>query len=133
MKPFGSGFVWLAVVLAVALTSGAVADEKTLSVTVRSGVEGFVSFSRFVNDACISAREPNIVGISRPKHGTVAIRKTQRLQNNPDKPCEGRYLSGTEVLYRSSPGYAGTDEFIFDAVYPNGTFDRIRAAITVTR
>lgn len=117
---------------AAAFASEAVARDVTKSVTLRSGAEGRVAFAEGHTDACVSLREPNIVGLSPPKHGKVFNRKIQELMKGADEPCAGRYLTGTEVRYQSNPGFVGNDEFVFDAVYPNGTFDRVRAVITVT-
>lgn len=45
--------------------------------------------------------------------------------------CNVRTVAGTNVFYRAAPGYTGTDRFVLEDVYPDGTARQFPVTVSV--
>ena len=93
----------------------AAAKELKLTRTAKSGVETRVAYSaRWDSKSCNSL--PNKVTISKqPEHGTASIKPAEETlpQSTPGSggtgPCAGKKVQASAIMYRSNPGFKGTD------------------------
>ena len=107
------GFAALAGAL---LACGTVAaKEIKLTRSAKSGVETRLAYSaHWDTKTCNSL--PNKVTISRqPEHGTASIKPAEETlpQSTPGSggtgPCAGKTVQASAIMYRSNPGFKGTD------------------------
>ena len=98
------------------LGCGAVlAKDIKLTRTAKSGVETRLAFSaHWDTKTCNSL--PNKVTISKqPEHGTASIIPAEETlpQSTPGSggmgPCAGKKVQASAIMYRSNPGFKGTD------------------------
>ena len=110
----------------------AAAREIKLNRTAKSGVEtGLADSAHWDAKTCASL--PNKVTISKqPAHGTASIKLTEQTlpQSTPGSggtgACAGKKVQGSTIMYRSNPGFKGTDTLGYH------TEAGIDATITVT-
>lgn len=103
-----------------------------------SGVETPISqASGWDNATCASLL--HTVNITRqPAHGAVSVVDevttipASTPRSGPTGKCAGQQLTDKKILYRSSPGFTGTDTFSYESIYPNGTRGPFDVTITVT-
>lgn len=104
-----------AVVIALLACGIAAAKDLKLTRTAKSGVETRLAYSaHWDTKTCNSL--PNKVTISKqPEHGTVSIKPAEETlhQRTPGSgatgPCEGKKVQASAIMYRSNPGFKGTD------------------------
>lgn len=106
----------LAALAGALLTCSVVAaKEIKLTRTAKSGVETRLAYSaHWDTKTCNSL--PNKVTISKqPAHGTASIKPAEETlpQSTPGSggtgPCAGKKVQASAVMYRSNPGFKGTD------------------------
>ncbi len=124
-------FVWLALAGAA---HGQTLDTLPLSGSVESGADTVIAYGRHWNPAPCVPQRTSIVITQPPAHGTVQI-----LEERADVPwttprtggtgyCRGMLLFAKKIIYRSEPGFEGTDTLSYESIGPNGR----RAPYTVT-
>ena len=103
----------------------------TVRRTVDCGAELVLSRPTFWNSAC-NARGVTVTVTQPPANGTVSV--TERLNTAPVHPkfgtagrCGGMQIMGKQVVYRSDPGFHGSDVVVYHHVSDWGE----RAAATV--
>jgi hypothetical protein len=108
-----------------------VAPDSTIERTVDSGTELVLSRPTFWDSGC-HARGVTVTVTQPPANGTVSV--TEGLNTAPDHPkfgtagrCGGMQIMGKQVVYRSSPGFHGSDVVVYHYVSDWGE----RAAATV--
>jgi len=135
-----------AIIVAALLLSGAtaplfVADAAlaedppgTVTRTVESGAELVLSRPTFWNSAC-NARGVTVSVIQPPANGTVSV--TEGLNVAPRNPkfgtagrCGGLQIMGKQVVYRSEPGFHGSDVVVYEYVSDRG--ERAAANVMIT-
>lgn len=108
----------IAAVVTILLACGtAAAKDLKLTRTAKSGVETRLAFSAHWDDKTCNSL-PNKVTISKqPAHGTASIKPAEQTlhQSTPGSgatgPCEGKKIQASAIMYRSNPGFKGTDTF----------------------
>lgn len=116
----------LAMAIALAASSPSIAAGITFTREVASGYSKGVFTYRNWDRQCQEIGGVTRV-VTRPRHGmltnlrVVSAVRSNRL--NPRDPCIGRSIGGLQVIYRSNPGYRGTDRFVIERTRPNGTSD----------
>ncbi len=93
-----------------------------------------IAYGRHWNPAPCVPQRTSIVITQPPAHGTVQI-----LEERADVPwttprtggtgyCRGMLLFAKKIVYRSEPGFEGTDTLSYESIGPDGR----RAPYTVT-
>ena len=96
------------------IVGAAVAQDIKLARTVKSGVETRLAFSG-TWDRHTCAAIPSVVTISRqPSNGTASVAPGEQTPplstpGSGTTGCEGRKVDSHQVMYRSNPGFKGTD------------------------
>jgi hypothetical protein len=87
-----------------------------------------VGFFYQIDPTCASFGAPSIAVVSGPSNGQIETRAIRDYPNFPSFNirfrCDLRKVPGTEVLYRSTPGFRGVDTVVFDVVFPRGQLKR---------
>ena len=97
------------------------ASARPMDRTVASGQPTAVAHYYTWNADC-SARVGVATALSKPQHGTISKQFVRwkigesRRKGGTDQ-CFGRPIEALAVVYRSQPGFHGTDSFIFDVNY----------------
>jgi hypothetical protein len=106
----------------------------TVRRTVDSGMELVLSRPTFWNSAC-NARSVTVTVTQPPANGTVSV--TEGLNTAPGNPkfgtagrCGGMQIMGKQVVYRSRPGFHGSDVVVYEYVSDWG--ERAAATVIVT-
>jgi hypothetical protein len=106
---------------------------RTVARTVDSGVDAVLSRMTFWDRAC-NARDVTVTVTRPPAHGTVSV--TQGLNTATVNPkfgtagrCGGMQIMGKQVVYRSRPGFHGTDVVIYEFISDRG--ERSRATVII--
>jgi hypothetical protein len=106
-----------AVAAAIVLLAYSIAAAKELKLTrtAKSGVETRLAYSGHW-DTRTCASLPDKVTISKqPEHGTASIKPAEETlpQSTPGSgstgPCAGKKIPASAIMYRSKPGFKGTD------------------------
>ncbi|MGP8122525.1 MAG: hypothetical protein ACLP8B_18635 [Xanthobacteraceae bacterium] len=102
--------------------------------TVDSGSELVLSRPTFWNSAC-SARGVTVTVTQPPANGTVSV--TEGLNTAAGNPkfgtagrCGGMQIMGKQVVYRSRPGFHGSDVLVYEYVSDRG--ERAAATVIIT-
>jgi hypothetical protein len=103
----------------LACSAGAAKDIK-LKRTAKSGVETQLAYSAQWDKNCNSL--PNKVTISKqPEHGTASIKPAEQTlpKSTPGSggtgSCDGKKVQASAIMYRSNPGFKGTDTLGYHA------------------
>ena len=106
----------------------------TVRRTVDSGAD--LSFSRpaFWNSAC-AARGVTVTVTQPPAHGTVTVTEALNTANPHPKfgragRCGGMQIMGKQVVYRSTPGFHGSDVVVYHYISDWG--ERAGATVLIT-
>ncbi len=106
----------------------------TVRRTVDSGLELVLSRPTFWNSAC-NARGVTVTVTQPPANGTVSV--TEGLNTAPGNPkfgtagrCGGMQIMGKQVVYRSRPGFHGTDVVVYEYISDRG--ERATATVIIT-
>jgi hypothetical protein len=113
-------------------------ERMSLYRSVDSGVETVLARGlHWHTKPCVPARTA-IAITQQPAHGTVRIvnevaavpKTTLRVRNTGY--CAGMLLHGKKILYRSEPGFEGTDTMSYESIGSNGQRAPYTVTITVT-
>jgi len=106
----------------------------TVRRTVDSGAELVLSRPTFWNSAC-HARGITVTVTQPPANGTVSV--TEGLNRAPENPrfgtagrCGGMQIMGKQVVYRSQPGFHGSDVVIYHYISDWG--EKATATVIIT-
>ncbi len=106
----------------------------TVRRTVDSGLELVLSRPTFWNGGC-NARGVTVTVTQPPANGTVSV--TEGLNTAPANPkfgtagrCGGMQIMGKQVVYRSRPGFHGTDVVVYEYISDWG--ERATATVIIT-
>ena len=99
------------------------------SVTARSGERTFIGMAMAIDKSCTSATAtfiyPETPGY--PAHGQISYKLAEgRFKKNTSDVCAGKTTRGVAVIYRSDPGFVGTDRVTVR------TFDHSEHVINIT-
>jgi hypothetical protein len=115
----------------------AFADELKLARSAKSGVESLIAHERLWDRRNCEAL-PTTVTITRtPTNGAVSVVEgTSKIPKSTPRSgstgrCAGMPITGSQVMYRSNPGYRGIDTVSYDVVYGSGRKGSTRITITV--
>jgi len=109
------------------------ASFRTVARTVDSGADAVLSRLTFWNSACI-ARNVTVTVTRPPANGTVSITEGLNTANANPKfgtagRCGGMQIIGKQVVYRSRPGFHGTDVVVYEYFSDRG--ERSRATVII--
>ncbi len=106
----------------------------TVRRTVDSGLVLVLSRPTFWNSAC-NARGVTVTVTQPPANGTVSV--TEGLNTAPGNPkfgtagrCGGMQIMGKQVVYRSRPGFHGSDVVVYHYISDRG--ERSGATVLIT-
>ena len=103
----------LAMVIAALTAALAATPALAASRTVRSGVATPVlAYGTFNNDNCLQGPLPILRLAGAPRHGTVQLGRGDQPNTSPR--CPGTKVRSVIVVYRSTPGYRGSDTVVLD-------------------
>lgn len=71
------------------------------------------SIAAYDPTTCLFAALPIITVAKQPANGTVVVEKTSFTLGN-DTRCSGTAVKGTQVVYKSKPGYRGPEQVIVE-------------------
>ena len=107
----------------------------TVARTVDSGMELVLSRPSFWDSAC-NARGVTVTIPQPPANGTVSV--TEGLNTAAINPrfgtagrCGGKQIMGKQIIYRSKPGFHGTDVVAYEYVSDWGERFTVTVIITV--
>ncbi len=106
----------------------------TVRRTVDSGLELVLSRPTFWNGAC-AARGVTVTVTQPPAHGTVSVTEGLNTANPNPKfgtagRCGGMQIMGKQVVYRSRPGFHGSDVVVYHYISDRG--ERSGATVLIT-
>lgn len=106
----------------------------TVARTVDSGADLVLSRPTFWNSAC-NARGVTVTVTQPPANGTVTVTEGLNTANPHPKfgtpgRCGGMQIMGKQVVYRSSPGFRGTDVVVYEYISDWG--ERSGATVIIT-
>jgi hypothetical protein len=118
---------WLATPLIGSLMAvgPALAQDIKLTRTVKSGVEALIGHERSWDRDC-QPRPSRVTITASPANGTawVAHGASTIPESTPRSgssgQCAGKPITGNRVMYRSNPGFRGTDTVAYDVWYGAG-------------
>jgi hypothetical protein len=102
--------------------------------TVDSGADLVLSRPTFWNRTC-NARSFNVIVTQPPANGTVSVTEGLNTANASPKfgtagRCGGMQIMGKQVVYRSRPGFYGTDVVAYEYISDRG--ERAGATVIIT-
>jgi hypothetical protein len=108
---------------------------ETVSRTVDSGMDLVLSRPTFWNSAC-NARGVTVTVTQPPANGTVSVTEGLNIANPNPKfgtpgRCGGMQIMGKQVVYRSRPGFHGSDVLVYHYVSDWGETSGATVLITV--
>ena len=110
---------------ALLAATAAPAQQVNKTVAAQSGAETMLSHERSWDDNC-AARSSQVTITRKPANGTVSVVSAQSTipastpRFGSTGKCAGKPVSGNQVMYRSNPGFHGTDTVSYDVVYGAG-------------
>ena len=120
----------LALLTAIAFSSGALAETRQVKRDARSGDVVRVAVHAIYGSNCRGQRKPVIKIRQRPVSGTVSVRGSMEEVRRGD--CAGREVPGVGVFYKANPGFKGRDRFVYDRADDKGKVQwTVDAVITV--
>jgi hypothetical protein len=107
---------------------------RTVARTVDPGTDFVLSRPTFWNSAC-TARAVTVSVTQPPANGTVSVTEGLNTANVNPKfgtagRCGGMQIMGKQVVYRSRPGFHGTDTVAYEYVSDRG--ERAGATVIIT-
>ena len=88
-----------------------------------------------LDDDCRSRGAVTVNVVTPPTGGQILTQAGSghpRMRvRSPLKRCEARVVQGTNVFYRATPGFTGTDRFVLEDVYPDGTAYQFPITVSV--
>lgn len=102
---------------------------------VRSGALAPMGFHYYLEDGCRSPGPVAINLVTAPRNGEISegTRSAHPSYGAGSHlaACSRIRVRGTEVYYRSVPGYTGPDSYVVERVFPNGDAQRFRIDVSV--
>ncbi len=128
------------VALATALTvlTAAPVSAKAISSVykvVHSGTLTPIGFHYYLEEGCRSPGPVQINVVTPPQNGEVSEGPRSAHPSYPATShlaaCNRVKIRGTEIYYRSAPGYHGSDSYVVERVFPNGDAQRFQIDVSV--
>jgi hypothetical protein len=124
--------------LAVALliATGALAQEIKLTRSAASGIEMLLVDERSWDANC-KPLATSVTIISQPSNGKVTVVPGASVIAVAAPPsgsklqCAGKSMTGNQIMYRSNPGFRGTDTLAYKVLYANGKSGSTTVTINV--
>ncbi len=102
---------------------------------VHTGTLAPMGFHYFLERGCRPTGPVVINLITPPRNGEVSEGPRRAhpsyATGSALAACNRLTIPGTEVYYRSAPGYTGPDSYIVERVFPNGDAQRFRIDVSV--
>lgn len=121
----------------IAAASGALAEEKTMNLSrnAKAGLDSRLAYSSRWDRNC-NSHPVKITFTRQPENGTAwSVEADEVLP--PSTPgsgntgqCAGKTINGKKIMYRSKPGFHGSDTVGYDSD-GNGTIIHTTIAVTV--
>ena len=93
---------------------------ETINITVPAGKSSVIYNFASYNPGTCGAMAPPKAEVRKPKNGTLtSSRSSQKIAAG--KPCAGKIVKGTRVIYRPKPGFRGKDVAKFGFSRPRFT------------
>ena len=129
--------VIIALAAALAASSAAVAAEKTLNLSrnAKSGVDSLLAYAGHWDRNC-NALPVKITFTRQPANGTAWSVEADRViptstpASGDTGQCAGKTIPSKKIMYRSAPGFRGSDSVSYDSE-GGGTVIRTTIAVTV--
>lgn len=102
------------------------------SVKAQSGRDVRVGVFASMKPDCTPGQLPTVRLKETPKNGTVTV-KQGRLRATNLKQCLAAEVPAFIAIYRSEPGFAGSDELTLEVVNANGRIQLQRIQVTVEK
>lgn len=94
-----------------------------------------LDFGYSLNPDCSVVGQAVMKVKSQPMHGTLSSEPAMDFPNfakdNIRSPCNTARVQGLGVFYSPAQDYTGSDQLVFDLVFPNGGFRTVTVMITV--
>ena len=102
---------------------------------IPAGSTAKVGFHYIVRADCRSEGTTTVNVVTPPKGGEILTAPgsghTHFAARSKFARCNGRLMPGTDILYRASPDFTGTDSFVVEDVYPDGTARQFPMTVSV--
>lgn len=123
---------WAASLLALTLPSLALAQVPTVERTARGQANKDIQVGVYINvlQNCTSGPLPGLRLVSPPTHGKVTVKKG-KLNGTNYKQCLALEVPGYVAIYRSAPGFSGTDALVIEVTYPGGRSELQKITVQV--
>ena len=117
------------------IATGALAQEIKLTRSAASGVELLLVEERSWDANC-KPLATSITITSQPSNGKVTVVPSASIIAVAAPPsgkvqCAGKSMTGNQILYRSNPGFRGTDMLVYKVLYANGKSATMSVTIDV--
>lgn len=99
---------------------------------VQSGREVRVAVFASIKPDCTPGRLPTVRLKATPKHGTVAV-KQGRLRATNIKQCLAAEVPAFVAMYRSLPGFEGSDALTLEVIHADGKIQLQHIQISVEK
>jgi PAN domain len=105
--------------------------------TVQSGLEALLAYERYWDANC-QPLPLDVVITQQPTNGLIwSTRGTSTIPETTPRggstgACAGKTIAGNHIMFRSQPGFHGTDTAAYDLVYDNGRRQVINVTVDVT-
>jgi hypothetical protein len=123
---------------ALALLATAPASAEAISTVykvVHSGALAPMGFHYFLDDGCRSPGLVTINLVTPPQNGEISqgprAAHPSYAATSHLAACNKVKVRGTEIYYRSTPGYQGPDSYVVERVFPNGDAQQFRIHLPV--
>jgi len=109
----------------LSIGTGALAQEIKLTRSAASGIESLLVDERSWNAQC-KPLATSVTITSEPNNGKVTIVPGMSIvavgmpQPGNARYCAGKSITGNRIMYRSIPGFRGTDTLAYTVRYANG-------------
>jgi hypothetical protein len=123
----------LAIAALVVLPAPAEAAHQLVQ-SVRSGRDTVIAYNWWFNPGppvCRPGPRPRAIIVQPPQFGSVRIINGQGVVNETSNGCYGRRSQSVGIIYRSRPGFVGSDSFMIEWRFPDGRGHRSRYSFPV--
>jgi hypothetical protein len=108
----------------LSIATGALAQEIKLTRSAASGVELLLVDERSWDANC-KPLAASVTITSQPSNGKATVVPSASIIAVAAPPsgkvqCAGKSMTGSQILYRSDPGFRGTDMLVYKVLYANG-------------
>jgi type II secretory pathway pseudopilin PulG len=116
--------------------AGARAQEIKLTRSAASGIESLLVDERSWDASC-KPLATAVTITNQPSNGTVSVVPGVSIiaastpQSGGMGRCAGKSVTGNHIMYRSNPGFRGTDTLAYKVLYANGKSGSMTVTINV--